>query len=299
MASKIVRRLGIIVGVLVLLIALTGASMYVMSGRALSRKYPVAAESLTIPTDFNTIERGKHLVTGRLVCVDCHANDLGGRVVIDGMPFARIVASNLTGGGVGARYTDADWVRALRHGVRPDSTSLIFMPSDVFTHLSAADLTAVIAYIKSVPPVTRQLPSTELGPVGRMLVATNKAPLVMARLIDHEAPIPAMPQEGETTEYGGYLVASGGCYVCHGAALSGGKFAGSPDDPPGTNITPTGIGSWTRDDFLRAFRTGKRPNGTAINPFMPWPTMGKMTDTELGAIYSFLKTVPAKSYMEN
>ena len=298
MASKLVRRLGIILGVLLLLIVLSGAAVYVFSGRSLNKTWSVTPASLAIPTDSVALARGRHLVTTRLLCVDCHAADLGGQVVIDGMPFGRFVGSNITPGGVGADYSDADWVRALRHGVRPDGKSLLFMPSEVFTNLGAEDLAAVIAYLKTVPPVTRSLPPTQLGPVGRMLVATNKAPIVIADLISHDAPIPTMPAEGETAEYGRYLVVSGGCMACHGKNLSGGKFAGGPDDPPATNLTPSGIGEWTEADFLRAFREGKRPNGTAIHPFMPWKTLGGMTDSELRAIYLYLKTVPARPYGE-
>jgi mono/diheme cytochrome c family protein len=296
MAEKIVRRLGIVIGALLLLVVLTGATLYFVSGRTLDKNWTVTASPLAIPNDSATLARGRHLVTTRLVCVDCHGQDLGGTVVIDGMPFGRFVASNLTPGGVGASYTDADWVRAIRHGIRPNGKSLLFMPSEVFAELGAEDLAAAIAYIKTIPAVTRVLPATELGPVGRMLVATNKAPLVVAKLIDHEARIPAMPLEGETAEYGRYLVASGGCMACHGKNLSGGKLVGGPDDPPAANLTPTGIGTWTEADFFRAFREGKRPGNTVINPFMPWKTMGGMTDGELRAIYLYLKTVPARLY---
>jgi mono/diheme cytochrome c family protein len=296
MASKLVRRLGIVLGSLLLLIVLTGATLYMLSGRSLDKRWEVTAAPLPIPSDSATLARGHHLVTTRLACVDCHGQDLGGAVAVDGMPFGRFVGSNLTPAGVGANYTDADWVRAIRHGIRPNGKSLVFMPSEIFNQLGAEDLSAVIAYLKSVPAVTRSLPATELGPVGRMLVATNKAPIVIARLIDHNAPIPQMPTEGETAEYGRYLVASGGCMACHGKNLSGGKFAGGPDDPPATNITPTGIGSWSEADFFRAFREGKRPGNTDINPFMPWKTMGGMTDSELRAIFLFLKTVPPRPH---
>ena len=170
------------------------------------------------------------------------------------------------------------------------------MPSDVFASLGAEDLGAVIAYVKSIPPVTRELPATALGPIGRMLVATNKAPLVIARNIDQDAPLPVPPPEGETPEYGRYLVASGGCYACHGPSLSGGKFAGGPEDPPASNLTPAGIGQWSEQDFFRAFREGTRPGGTPIHPFMPWRTMGRMTDSELRAIYLYLKTVPPRPF---
>jgi mono/diheme cytochrome c family protein len=296
MASRLVRRIGIILVALVLLIVLTGAGVYLFSGRSLNRTWKVTPAALTIPEDSVALARGRHLVTVRLLCADCHAADLGGEVVIDGMPFGRFVASNLTPGGIGAAYSDADWVRAIRHGIRPNGKSLLFMPSDVFSTLGAEDLAAVVAYIKTVPPVTRALPATELGPVGRMLVATNKAPLVMAQLIDHDAPIPTMPPEGETEEYGRYLVTTGGCLACHGKQLSGGKIAGGPEDPPASNLTPTGIGEWSEADFFHAFREGKRPNGTAINPFMPWQTLGRMTDSELRAIYRYLQTVPARPY---
>jgi mono/diheme cytochrome c family protein len=296
MASKLVRRLGIILGALLLLIILSGATLYVLSGRSLDKTWTVTPAPLAIPSDSAALARGRHLATTRLVCVDCHGPDLGGTVVVDGMPFGRFVGSNLTPGGVGASYSDADWVRAIRHGIRPTGKSLLFMPSEVFTNLGAEDLAAVIAYLKSVPAVSRSLPQTELGPVGRMLVATDKAPLVVAKLINHEAPFPSMPPEGETTEYGRYLVASSGCMACHGKNLSGGKIAGGPDDPPASNITPTGIGTWSDADFLRAFREGKRPGNTDIHPFMPWKTMGGMTDSELRAIHLYLKTVPARPY---
>ena len=298
MAGRLVRRIGIILVALVLLIVLTGAAIYAFSGRRLGKNWTVTPAPLAITADSASLARGRHLVTVRLLCADCHTSDLGGQVVIDGMPFGRFVASNLTPGGVGTTYTDADWIRAIRHGIRPDGKSLLFMPSEVFTNLGAEDLAAVIAYLKSVPAVTRSLPATELGPVGRMLVATKKAPLVIAELIDHDAPIPAMPAESETAEYGRYLASTGGCMACHGKNLSGGKFAGGPEDPPASNLTPTGIGEWSEADFFRAFREGKRPNGTGINPFMPWATLGKMTDSELRAIYLYLKTVPPRPYGE-
>ncbi len=296
MAGRLVRRLGIVLGVIVLLILLTGAGLYVWSGRNLRQTWDVSPAALTIPTDSASVERGRHLVTARQICVTCHGEDLGGKVAVDGMPFGRFVGSNLTPGGIGARYTNADWVRGIRHGLRPDGTSLLFMPSEVFARLGAGDLAAIIAYLKTLPPVSRSLPRTELGPIGRMIIATSPTALAVARLVNHEAPIPTAPPEGETVEYGGYIVATSGCQACHGENLNGGKLAGGPDDPPATNITPAGIGDWTDTDFLRAFRGGKRPNGTAIDSFMPWKAYGRMTDSELRAVRRYLATVPALAY---
>jgi hypothetical protein len=59
----------------------------------------------------------------------------------------------------------------------------------------------------------------------------------------------------------------------------------------------TGLGQWTEADFVRALRTGQRPDQTAINPkAMPWPVLGQMTDTELSALWLYLQSVPAKSH---
>ena len=295
MASTVVKTIGAVVGVFVLLVVVAVGAFYLLSSRKLKQTYTVTPAALTIPTDSAALERGRHLVTVRLGCTACHTPDLGGQVAIDAMPFGRFVATNITPGGTVGTYNDADWVRSIRHGIRPNGQPLLFMPSHVFAGLGAEDLGAVIAYMKTVSPVTRELPASAVGPIGRMLIVTGKAPLIPAELIDHAAALPSVPAE-DSPEYGRYLVTTGGCTGCHGPGLSGGKLAGGPDDPPATNLTPTGIGEWSEADFIIALREGKRPNGTTINPFMPWQTMGKMTDAELQAIYRYLKTVPAKPY---
>ena len=119
------------------------------------------------------------------------------------------------------------------------------------------DLAAVIAYIRSVPPVDREPAATRLGPVARMLTFFHKIPLLPAEEIDHDAAM-VLPTAADVTDpiaRGRYLVDSGGCRGCHLPELTGG---GGP--PPGAaNITPVGIGTWTEQDFLRAVREHKRP----------------------------------------
>jgi cytochrome c553 len=84
-------------------------------------------------------------------------------------------------------------------------------------------------------------------------------------------------------------VEAAGCRGCHGPELAGG---GGP--PPGTsNITPVGIGPWTERDFITAIREHKRPDGTPIGAVMPL-AYGQMSDTDLQAIFAYLKSVPAK-----
>ena len=63
------------------------------------------------------------------------------------------------------------------------------------------------------------------------------------------------------------------------------------------NLTPdksTGIGSWKSDDFVKAIRTGRHlGTGRPILPPMPWPSMSKLTDADLRAMFDFLMKQPA------
>ena len=95
-------------------------------------------------------------------------------------------------------------------------------------------------------------------------------------------------------EYGRYLAQVSGCHGCHGTGLSGGRVAGPPDLPLASNLTPAGLAAWTEADFVRALREGRRPDGSAINEFMPWRGYGAMTDTELHALWLYLRSVPPR-----
>ena len=241
-----------------------------------------------------SVDRGKHLYTAVALCVECHGVDAGGGPFITDAAMAVLNAPNLTKGpgGPGVAYTDADFDRAIRRGIRPDGTRLIIMPSWNYAALSDDDAASVIAYIRSLPPVDRVTPHVRLGPVGRVLVATHKLPFEAMRLIDEGLPPSPAPPD-VSAEYGEYL-ARVSCMGCHGAHLSGGHLAGPPDVPPASNLTPSGIGPWSLADFTRTLRTGKDPAGHTLDPFMPWRAAGQMTDDELSAIYTFLKTVPPR-----
>src|SRR6185436_15676070 len=110
-----------------------------------------------------------------------------------------------------ARYTDADWVRTIRHGVKSDGHAAVIMPSEAFIYLSDADLGAVIAYAKSVPPVSQTFNPPQYGPVARALIAAGKLPVFAAAYIDHtRRSIPAAPPADTTAAYGDYLTEIGG-----------------------------------------------------------------------------------------
>ena len=298
--KKILRGLGIVLAALVVVIILAGATAYFVSESRANKKLTIAAETLVIPTDSASIARGRHLVRSISKCIVCHGEDLAGQVLVDVPPMGRWVPLNLTRGkgGVGGQLRDEDYVRAIRHAVAPDGSKLMMMPSEEYNHLSPEDLGAIIAYVKSVPPVDKELPPKTLGPVARALLAVNKLPLYEADVIDHQHAIEAAPASGPTVEYGGYLAMVGGCKGCHGPGLSGGKIPTAPPDwPAAANITPTGIGSrYDEAKFFTALRDGVKPEGVAINAAMPIPSTKEMTDDEIRAVYAYLKTVPKKEF---
>jgi hypothetical protein len=175
----ILRRAGIVVGSIVALLVVVACVGFFLSERHVSRRYVVEAESIPIPTDSLSIERGRHLARAIAKCADCHTATLAGQVFIDNAALGRFVPLNLTRGkgGLGSMLKDADWVRAIRHGVGHDGRALRIMPSDEFQHLSVGDLGAIIAYAKSVAPVDNELPPNTLGPLTRALLVTNQMPL--------------------------------------------------------------------------------------------------------------------------
>lgn len=298
--KKILRRIAIGAGVLLGAIVLAAAGVYGASERHFSRRYTMAAETIPIPTDSASIERGRHLFRAVAKCAACHTESLGGGPVVDDPAMGRIIAVNLTRGkgGVAPQLTDDDWVRAIRHGVGHDGRPLLIMPSLEFQHLSAADVGAIVAYAKSVSPVDLEQPASRLGPVARALVAAGKMPLFSAEQVDHASLAPAVsPAPGPTAEYGGYIVRVGGCEGCHGPTFAGGRIAvGPPSWPPAANLTPTGLVAYDEASFITALRTGVRPGGTKIKPPMPVEWTRYMTDDEIRAVWLYLRTVPPREF---
>lgn len=104
---------------------------------------------------------------------------------------------------------------------------------------------------------------------------------------------------------GQYLVKAGGCISCHtedskdAAPFAGGKALKTPFGTfYGPNITPhpqAGIGRWAEADFMRAMRTGVRPDGAHYYPAFPYPSYTKITDGDLHDLWAFLRTVPPNS----
>lgn len=205
---------------------------------------------------------------------------------------ARWIAPNITTGkgSVTIGYTASDWDHAVRHGLRRGGLTST-MPSIDFVNLSDHELSDIVAYIRSMPPVDRDPGKVELGPVFTVMLALDKGPLA-AFGMDHLKPHSVDPPPAAVNaEFGAHLVQV--CRGCHGANLSGGKLQGDPNMPIVANLTPheTGLGGWTEADFTRALREGKRPDGRDLSPYMPWKAYGNMSDTEIQAMWAYLQSL--------
>ena len=288
--------LGLVATGLIGLVLVLSAAVYGFSEARYRKQWAVTPEPISIPADSASIARGSHLVHSLGGCIDCHGENLAGRKMVDDPAFGRIYSLNLTRGkgGAAAALSDGDFVRAIRHGIGPNGRALKIMPSRDYDNFTDADLASVIAYLRSLPPVDNEVPPPSVGPLARALMVAGKLPILHAERINHSRGHLASLTPSVTAEYGGYL-ASVGCKGCHGPQLAGGPIAdGPPEWPPAANLTPAGnLKNWTEADFKRLLREGKRPDGTPVNPVMPWKIVGNMTDDEISAIWLYLKTLPA------
>lgn len=295
---KWLRRLGKFLLVVLVVAASALGLIYWRSSALIAQHIDLNEAALPLPADAEAHARGEHLAVTR-GCTDCHGADLGGRVLVEALPLGRLAAPNLTHGtgGIGERLDAVAIERAVRHGLGEGGRLLLYMPSTDFSGLTDADTADLIAYVMSVPAVDRDVPPPVAGPLMRVLFLLGKAPLVYGLQIDHHAAHAGAMAAAATADYGRYLAQS--CTGCHTARFTGGHVPGTPPDfPDARNITQdpvNGIGKWSKEDFYAALRTGKRPDGSAINKFMPWQAFAKLSDVELDALWAYLQTLPGKT----
>ena len=291
---RVLRWLGrALLGVVGLAVVAIGG-VYAQSQRLITTKGRVTRPTIQAAiADSAALARGATLmaVNG---CLGCHAANLGGAVMLDDPKLGRLVASNLTTGrgGVLSHYDDRALDAAIRDGVGWDGRKLAVMPANEFARLADDDVAAILAYVRTRPPVDQELPPVAFGPVFRAAIAFGKAPFPYDS-IDHGRATSSTAPRGATPEHGRYLVST--CTGCHGATLAGGPVHGSERLAP--NITPHArIAQWSAADFTRLMREGIRPDGSTVDPVMPWRAFAKYTDDELAGLYWYLKTVaPAET----
>ena len=295
--KKVLKWVGIVLGSLIGLIVVLSVVLYFVGNARLNKKYEVPPSNITIPSDSASIEFGKH--RAEVLCEGCHGTDLSGDDNwFNAPPLGTIGSANLTSGqgGVGGEFTTEDFVRAIRHGIDREGKPIFMLAVVSTAHLSDEDLGAIIAYVKTVPPVDHTVKARHFTPLAKILLAAGMLGKLPAESVSHDIHVSA-PARGETADYGEYLVNTNDCRVCHGQNLNGGQYPDPTIKKISPNLTPGGeLGFWTEEQFMNTIRTGKTPGGHELNPdLMPWKYYRLFNDDELKAIWLYLQSLPKLS----
>ena len=186
---KLLKWMGIILGALLGLLVVAAMVLYALGSAQLNKTRDIEVQTIDIHNNEATLARGAYLVEVA-ACTVCHGEDLSGDVELEDPTIGTIYSSNISG--LGATHSDADLIRAIRHGVDTDGRQLIIMPSQQFiNNFSAEDLGALIAYLKTVPRVGTDLPEPQISFTGRLLVGSGLlGDAIAAEVIDHDQPYP-------------------------------------------------------------------------------------------------------------
>jgi len=292
--KKVFKWIGIIIGSLIGLALVLAVVLFVIGETKLNKTYEFPSSDITVPTDEQSIAFGKH--RAKTLCEGCHGSDLSGiSAWFSAGPLGAIDSSNLTSGagGIGQEYTsDQDYVNAIRHGIDPTGKP-IFMPAVYSTSfLSDKDLGAIIAYVKSVPPVDHETYGHQFKPLAKIMLALGMLPPLPVEVVSHEIHVTS-PERAVSVEYGGYLVDTNDCRVCHGQQMNGAQLPDPTVNLITPNLTPGGeLGFWTEEKFIKTLWTGVAPSGHQLSEHMPWKLYRNMTDDELKAIFMYLHSLP-------
>jgi mono/diheme cytochrome c family protein len=293
--KKVLKWIGIVLGSLLGLILLAATVLYFIGNSRLNRTYDFSPSNIVVPTDAESIAYGKH--RAEILCQGCHGTDLGGiNNWFSAGPLGTIDSANLTSGegGFGREAaSDEDYVRAIRHGIDPEGKPLFMIAVVSTANLSDEDLGAIIAYVKSVPPVDHQTYGQNFTPLAKIMLAAGVLGQLPVEAVSHDVHVSA-PARGVSAEYGEYMVNTNDCRLCHGPQLNGGPFPDPTIKFISPNLTPGGeLAFWTEEQFISVFRTGITPSGHELNPDrMPWKERRLMSDDELKAIYMYLQSLP-------
>jgi mono/diheme cytochrome c family protein len=313
----VLRRIARLFLYLLALIVLVVAGGFAYLFLALPRAAPPATGE--VPRTPERIARGAYLSRHVAGCTDCHgerdwtkysAPQVRDREGQGGMAFAldigTLYAPNITPVRLGT-WTDGEVLRAMTSGVTKDGAPLFpFMPYEAFRQMSREDAESVVAFIRTLPAVARDVPRSQLNFPLNLIVRTLPSPAPPLR---EKAPDPS-----DRVAYGKYLTTMASCVTCHtkmerGQPLPGMEFAGGfefhtrlGDVQYSANITPdqeTGIGRWTMEQFVTRFKMVGEADEASLalngrkNTEMPWRDFGGMKTEDLEAIFAYLRTVPA------
>jgi mono/diheme cytochrome c family protein len=314
------RAMGRVMAILFLLFTLVVGTAATFVIRYKPRQRPPS--SATVARTPERVERGRYLAESVLGCMDCHAkhdlthfgNPITGPMGAGGDCFGAqekfpgtLCMPNLTPDpetGLGT-WSDGEIARAVREGVGRDGRALFpIMPYGEYRALSDSDTDAVVAYLRALPPVRNPVPRADIDFPVKFFIKLAPTPL--------DGPVPD-PNRQDRVALGHYLARVSGCIACHspvdqrhqplaGQELSGGQeFTGPFGVLRSANLTPHATGLGNRDEaaFVGMFKAFDVPVADlpVVTPkdgtIMPWLSRARMTEADLGAIYAYLRTVPA------
>lgn len=277
--------------------------------------FPLASTGIiAAKDDAELVARGEYLFHGAAACSGCHTTIEQGAAIKAGDrpapsgghvwkmgPLGTLYSPNITQDtktGVGA-WSDDDLARMIKHGQRPDGTAGVFMVFAV-GHIADDDVRALVSYLRTVAPVTNEVPRHDIGLLGKMVLGG-----IEPRSYDGKA---APPPVGPTVERGRYLAwGPCDCRGCHSeadgfAVKAGREFVGA-DAPmeseiegdtnkylaPNLTPDPSGIaGKWTEEQFVQRFKEGRTQKGSP----MPWGNFQNLQEDDVKALWAYLKTLP-------
>ncbi|MFL6688879.1 MAG: c-type cytochrome [Alphaproteobacteria bacterium] len=249
------------------------AYVYLASQQIIGRTYPLPPSHIHASTAPKVIALGQHLVRP-YGCADCHRPNLQGTYIADFGMSSR----NLTR--LATTFSDADFDRAIRKGLRRDGTSTAeTMPSDAFQYMPDSDATAIVSYIRSLKPAGADIPEPSYGLKDRwgFLRGMRKTTRDWFRL--QKPALELGPRYARAR-----IMAMTACGECHGTSLEG--QGGPPHTPPNLSI----VASYNRAAFLKFMRSGKAAGNREL-PMMSAVArvrISRLTDAELNALYDYL-----------
>lgn len=276
------------------------------------------APDLKVEVTPQRVERGRYLANHVTVCIDCHSprdwskfsgpydtsrTGAGGEKFDhnSGLP-GKIYSPNITPANL-KDWTDGELYRAITTGVKKDGSAIFpIMPYKSYGRMDNEDIYSLIAYLRTLPAQAVETHQRKLDFPLNFIVNT----------IPSKGEPGHLPSKSDVLAYGAYLVNASACKDCHtqvenGEFVEGMDFGGGRDFglPGGTvnsaNITPdveTGIGSWTKEEFVSHFKayadSSYQPPHVGSQEFqtvMPWLMYAGMEKGDLEAIYTYLKTL--------
>lgn len=283
---KAMRWTGYVIGGLVALLALSIGGLYGRGTYFLHKRWTVARADIAVPTDSASIAYGHRLAQTR-GCLNCHSALAQGSVFFDQPGIARIVAPNIAR--LARQYSAAEFEGVLRHGVRPNGTGVVIMPSVMFANFNDTDVGAIIAYLRSLTPATDSLPMNDVRIMGRIGLATGQFMLAPQDIEQAGRTRQSAPAAGDSVAAGRYLAVTS-CTECHGLDLRGGMV----EEEAAPNLAVAG--AYSRDEFAHLMRTGEPTGGRKLK-LMADVAQGRfahLTDDEVTSLHRYLQTLPAK-----